>query len=125
MENKYNVSYIHSRPVYALYLSERNNETVAIDLRADAPLEPAPGVGINESWIASGVKEIKTRRGRRCQSPDPLNDDKEDLVPIEVPWNILDDDGKDMVDLSVSETSFRQYLLLMYDDSDLEVERYL
>ncbi|KAL5513485.1 hypothetical protein ACEPAH_3884 [Sanghuangporus vaninii] len=82
---KHIVSHIHSCPAYALYLSDRNNETVTIDLRADVPLGPAQGVGINASWTASGVKEIKKRRGRRRQSPDPLNDDKEDWVPIEVP----------------------------------------
>ncbi|KAL5492741.1 hypothetical protein ACEPAI_4188 [Sanghuangporus weigelae] len=148
---KHIVSHIHLCPAYALYLSDRNNETVAINLRADVPLGPAPGVGINASWTASGisgtfqracadesvfvplyqVKEVKKRRGRRRQSLDPLSDDKEDWVPIEVPWNILDDDGKEMADVSVSEASFRQCLYTLIinvrrkdDVSDLEEERY-
>ncbi|OCB87723.1 hypothetical protein A7U60_g5250 [Sanghuangporus baumii] len=118
---KHIVSHIHSCPAYALYLSDRDNETVMINLHADVPLGPAPDVGINAIWTASGVsgtfqracadgsvfvplyqvKELKKRRGRRRQSPDPLNDDKEDWVPVDFPWNILDDDGKEMADVSV------------------------
>ncbi|KAL5513482.1 hypothetical protein ACEPAH_3881 [Sanghuangporus vaninii] len=104
---KHIVSHIHSCPAYALYLSDR--KTVTIDLRADVPLGSAPGVGITQAGLP--VKEIKKRRGRRHQSPDPFDDDKEDWIPIEVPWNILDDDGKEMVEVSD-------------DDSDLEEECY-
>lgn len=116
---KHIVTHVYKCPAYALYLSDRSNETVSISLRVDAPSMVVPGMtvgaGITAAWSASGVtgtfqkatnaehvfvplyqlKEVGTRAGRRRQDLGPGEDEIEEWHQVEAPWNFLNEDGEE------------------------------
>ncbi|KAL5531369.1 hypothetical protein ACEPAG_4246 [Sanghuangporus baumii] len=120
------VTHVHRASAYSFYLSDKSRETISISLSQHGPNSPSPASpsekGRGPTWVASGVtgmfqhasapfvpmyqiKEIKKRAGRRRQSPDPINDEMEDLVLYEVPWNFLDEEGEEMPELSDEDDS--------------------
>ncbi|KAL5492508.1 hypothetical protein ACEPAI_3955 [Sanghuangporus weigelae] len=124
------VTHVHRASAYAFYLSDKSRETISISLNQDGPNSPSPADSSEKvhgpTWVASGVtgmfqyasapepifvpmyqiKEIKKRAGRRRQSPDPIDDEMEDLVVYEVPWNFLDEEGEEMPEFSDEDDDF-------------------
>ncbi|KAH8103697.1 hypothetical protein DFH11DRAFT_1734619 [Phellopilus nigrolimitatus] len=114
------VTHVYSCPAYALYLSNKTNETVSIALAADVPSIVAPGVspgaGIGTKWVDNGtagllqkgyndeavfvplysIRKIAKRKIRR-ESFDENAPVGDFWANVEAPWGFLDDDGEEEV----------------------------
>ncbi|KAL5513280.1 hypothetical protein ACEPAH_3678 [Sanghuangporus vaninii] len=123
------VTHVYRASAYAFYLSDKSRETISVSLNQDSsnsssPTDPS-GKGRGPTWVASGItgmfqhasasepifvpmyqiKEIKKRAGRRRQSPDPINDEEEDLVIYDVPWSFLGEEGEEVPEYSDGDDS--------------------
>ncbi|KAH8105759.1 hypothetical protein DFH11DRAFT_1277388 [Phellopilus nigrolimitatus] len=120
LKGKTLVTHVYSCPAYALYLSNKTNETVKITLGADIPSIVAPGVSpgaeIGTKWVDDGtagllqkgyndeavfvplysIRKIR-KRGIRRESFDEKAPRGDFWANVEVPWGFLDDDGEEEV----------------------------
>ncbi|OCB85154.1 hypothetical protein A7U60_g7780 [Sanghuangporus baumii] len=119
VKGKFIVTHIHTCPAYALYLSAKNSEIVDISLHAfgssASPSASTTGVGVGAYWVADGVpgtfqraaapepvfvplyqvKELRKHTETRREGHNLVVKEEEAWEPIEVPWNFLDEDGKE------------------------------
>ncbi|KAH8099815.1 hypothetical protein BXZ70DRAFT_1008795 [Cristinia sonorae] len=134
LKGKQIVTQVYVCPAYALYLSNKNNETFSLALRATSPTG-VPGISagshLSMNWVSHDVsglfhhgsnanssfypllviKEVRRLGSRRREAPEPgvpvLPEGTPGWFNIEPPWGDLDEEGDE---------DSRQYA----DDSDTD-----
>ncbi|KAH8105761.1 hypothetical protein DFH11DRAFT_1277520 [Phellopilus nigrolimitatus] len=120
LRDKTLVTRVYKCPAYALYLSNKTNETVSLALAADVPSIVAPGVspgaGKGVKWVDDGIAGLLqkgyndeavfvplysirkiTKRKIRRESFDENAPRGDFWANVEAPWGFLDDDGEEEV----------------------------